>query len=318
MWTRNNAAGIWDCHVELPHSMVGSPAAVAAVGAAAAMSNTAAAAAAPAAVANGKGAGGGPASKRPPLHPGAKAAAGPSPAVAVGSPKGIPRLRSVQAIPQQEEIEKQQPGVTAQADDARLLGSPAFQADAAGAGGVAAAAVAAAQADDGTLWRTLLEEQLRCLLACLLACLAACLLGCLAACCLPCFRGAGCMGYGAGCGRGWRVPGGCPLGSGCPPAAALLATPLHCLPLLPVSPRTHTPPQPFRRCSRLALLDVQVPQIPSYLPTHPPSTHMRAHITATWHCRCGLALVDVEIPLVALADGVHSRSFSGGCGSVGG
>lgn len=27
--------------------------------------------------------------------------------------------------------------------------------------------------------------------------------------------------------------------------------------------------------------------------------------------RCGLALVDVEIPLVALADGVHSRSFSG-------
>jgi len=28
-------------------------------------------------------------------------------------------------------------------------------------------------------------------------------------------------------------------------------------------------------------------------------------------CRCGLALVDVEIPLVALADGVHSRSFSG-------
>ena len=28
-------------------------------------------------------------------------------------------------------------------------------------------------------------------------------------------------------------------------------------------------------------------------------------------CRCGLVLVDVEIPLVALADGVHSRSFSG-------
>ena len=40
-------------------------------------------------------------------------------------------------------------------------------------------------------------------------------------------------------------------------------------------------------------------------PTHPPAVP----------CRCGLVLVDVEIPLVALADGVHSRAFSG-CGVV--
>ena len=163
VWTRNNAAGIWDCRVELPHSMIGSPLAAAAV--------AGPVAGLPAPASGGKAAGGS-ASKRPPLHPnsaaggGARAAAGAGGGVAgvSGSTGGIPRRRSVQAIPQHEDIEKQQPGVTAQPDDARLLNSPVFDASAAAAGGVAAAATvaaAAAEGDAANLWRSLLEEELR-------------------------------------------------------------------------------------------------------------------------------------------------------------
>lgn len=162
VWTRNNAAGIWDCRVELPHCLVGSPLAAAAV--------AGPVAGLPAPASGGK-AGGGSASKRPPLHPnstpggGARAAAGVGGAAGAisGGTGGIPRQRSVQAIPQHEDVEKQQPGVTAQPDDARLLSSPVFDASAAAAGGVAAAAVAAvaAEGDAANLWRSLLEEELR-------------------------------------------------------------------------------------------------------------------------------------------------------------
>lgn len=166
VWTRNNAAGIWDCRVELPHSMVGSPLAAAAV--------AGPVAGLPAPASGGKAAGGGSAPKRPPLHPnstpgGSSRAAGGAGGAAAGAVSGgtggIPRQRSVQAIPQHEDIEKQQPGVTAQPDDARLLNSPVFDASAAAAGGVAAAAVAAVAAegagDAASLWRSLLEEELR-------------------------------------------------------------------------------------------------------------------------------------------------------------
>ena len=148
----------------LPHSLLGSPAAAAAVAGPAAAALPASSsgddvgAPGPAAP-NGKD---GSASKRPPLHPG-PASRAPSPGVAGGggAPRGVPRQRSVPDIPQHEEVEKQQPGVTAQPDDARLLGSPLLQPAAATAEGSVAAAAAAA-ADDANLWRTLLEEQLRC------------------------------------------------------------------------------------------------------------------------------------------------------------
>lgn len=249
LWTRNNAAGIWHSRVVLPHSLVGSPAAAAAVagpaGSALVAASTGddAAAAAPAPDAKG-----GSASKRPPLHPGSAPGAatpgGGAPSAAAGgvggSPRGVPRQRSVPDIPQHEEVEKQQPGVTAQADDARLLSSPLAQP--AAAGSVAAAAAAAAvQADDGSQWRTLLEEQLRC---------------------------------GKGLLEGRRGVG----------ARCLL------LPLAPLAPPHLSDP-------------------PAHLhhPTTPHPPMPAVH-------RCGLCLVDVEYPLVALADGVYSRAFSGGPG----
>ncbi len=148
MWTRNNAAGIWDCQVELPHSLASSQAETAAAAGAAAET------AAPAS--DGKTA------KRPPLPRGAAAAAAPTAAAAPPvSPTALslPRLRSVPAIPVHEDVEKQQPGVTAQADDARLLNSPA--AKAAAEVGVGATFASDAAAADGNSWRPLLEEQLR-------------------------------------------------------------------------------------------------------------------------------------------------------------
>ncbi|KAL4420764.1 hypothetical protein ABPG75_010420 [Micractinium tetrahymenae] len=158
VWTRNNAAGIWDCRVELPHSLAASP--QAAPGGAAAASAEAAHAA-PAATGAGP-ASNGKAAKRPPLPPGAAGAAAPSPGQGAAAPAGtgIPRLRSVPAIPVHEDVEKQQPGVTAQADDARLLHSPA--AEAAAEVGVGPASAPAAAAADANSWRLLLEEQLRC------------------------------------------------------------------------------------------------------------------------------------------------------------
>lgn len=138
--------------MELPHSLVGSPQAAAL-----------AAAVAPAAPT-----GGAATAKRPPLHPGAAKAGGGGPPAPVAPPasdaKGLPRLRSVPAIPQQEDIEKQQPGVTAQPDDSRLLSSPSAGAAAAAGMGAAAALGAAADAQEGeagSMWRSLLEEQLR-------------------------------------------------------------------------------------------------------------------------------------------------------------
>lgn len=147
VWTRNNAAGVWDCQVELPHSL------------AAAQAAAGAAETAPDAPASD-----GKPSKRPPLHPGA--AAGPAPAAAAAPPaapaaKGLPRLRSVPAIPVHEDVEKQQPGVTAQADDARLLNSPVAQVAAEVGVGAAGAPAAAAAAADSNSWRQLLEEELR-------------------------------------------------------------------------------------------------------------------------------------------------------------
>jgi hypothetical protein len=139
VWTRNNAAGIWDCRVELPHDLAGPEAA------------PGAAAEGPTAPpSNGEAVQGGSASKRPPLHPGAASgAAAPAPPPPSGG--GIPRKRSVPAIPEQEDVEKRQPGVTAQADDSRLLGSAA----------AAGAAPPQQGGGDADGWRPLLEEQLR-------------------------------------------------------------------------------------------------------------------------------------------------------------
>lgn len=157
VWTRNNAAGIWDCLVEMPHSL-----------AAAGPKAGEAGEACDVAAANGTPpAAGGSASKRPPLHPGAASGttAGPaaaSPAKAGAAGASIPRKRSVPSIPQHEDIEKQQPGVTAQADDSRLLGSPAAEAAMAAGMGAAAGEAPADQAEAANMWRSMLEEQLRC------------------------------------------------------------------------------------------------------------------------------------------------------------
>ena len=244
LWTRNNAAGIWDSRVELPHSLAavaaaGDKAPIAADGAQAAPAANGTAEAAPAPAEQPAANGGGSASTggRPPLHP-SSAGGSPAGAAALAGGKasgggGMPRLRSVQSIPQHDDVEKKQPGVTAQPDDARLLGSPVFEGGAAaGAGGVVAA-VGAPESDAAALWRTLLEEQLRCA-------------GGL-------WRGPGVVQETASAGR-----------QACPRA------------LLTSSPAACRPPSAPTPC-----------------------------------CSCGLALVDVEIPLVALADGVHSRSFSG-------
>jgi hypothetical protein len=127
-------------------------------------------------------------------------------------------------------VEKHQPGVTAQADDARLLGSPAADAAAAGP-----------EVDASNVWRSLLEEQLRWVCAFLLRLL--------------------------------------------PPLLLLL---------WPVSQFSSV-----RYCASHACNISWMHQLPIRVCLH-------------WcPCRCGLVLVDVEIPLVALADGVHSRSFSG-------
>ncbi|KAI3430723.1 hypothetical protein D9Q98_005309 [Chlorella vulgaris] len=136
VWTRNNAAGTWDCKEE------------------AAASEAAA-------------------KQRPPMHPGAASGAGADASLPAGASGGlsggligagsIPRKHSVPSIPAQEEVERKQAGVTAQADDARLLGSPSAKAAAAvGVGAAFAGGLGGEGVQAGPKWRPLLEEQLRC------------------------------------------------------------------------------------------------------------------------------------------------------------
>jgi hypothetical protein len=113
------------------------------------------------------------AKQRPPMHPGAASGAGAAASLPAGASGGlsggligagsIPRKHSVPSIPAQEEVEKKQAGVTAQADDARLLGSPSAKAAAAvGVGAAFAGGLGGEGVQAGPKWRPLLEEQLRC------------------------------------------------------------------------------------------------------------------------------------------------------------
>ncbi|GAB4820286.1 hypothetical protein N2152v2_007332 [Parachlorella kessleri] len=254
-WTRNDARGVWDDQVEWPHSL----APIAATGAAAAAEGSGALPPSPKIsspriqVAATPFAGG---AAKPPRHPGAPQGKAPAPSPLSLPAAGLPRRHSVQDVPTVD-IEKTQPGVTAQHDDARLeVATAAMEVDQGGQAGAGAARTAPGATPA-------------------------------AAAGLP----------GAELGMGVEAPA-----AAAPAAAAAVAEG----PVAAGGPATEVG-------GRTGAAGAAAGSTPTAAGTAGPASSSLVQFEE--RLRCALVMVDVEIPLVALSDGVHSRAFTG-CGVI--